>query len=85
MAQGLRSQQNVPPSMVSPSEPEQPANSEKRTPAASDVGPSDAPAPDAPVPAPAPARYTEENLQRITKLCINLFFQAQASRLEPGP
>ena len=85
MAQGSRSRQNVPPSTLSPSEPEQRASPEEGTPAPSDVGPPDAPAPDAPVPAPAPARYTEEDLQRITKLCMDSFLQAQASRPEPGP
>ena len=62
MARGSHSRRNVPPSMVSPSEPEQPASPEEETPAPSDVG-----LPDAPVPAPTPARYTKEDLQRITK------------------
>ena len=85
MAQGSRSRRNIPPSTVSPSEPEQPASLEEGTPVPSDVGPPDAPAPAAPVLAPAPARYTEEDLQRITKLCMDLFLQAQASCPEPGP
>ena len=50
MARGLRSQRNIPPSTVVSSKPEQPV-SPKRTPATSDMGPLDAPAPDAPIPA----------------------------------
>ena len=85
MVQGSRSQRIIPPSTVSPSEPEQPASLKEGTPVSSDVGPPDAPAPAALVLAPAPAQYTKEDLQRITKLCMDLFLQAQASRPEPGP
>ena len=85
MARGSRTRRNVPPSTVSPSEPEQPASPEEGTLAPSDVGPPDAAAPAAPVSAPASARYTEEDLQRITKLCMDSLFQAQASRPESSP
>ena len=73
MAQGLRSRKNVPPSTVSPSEPEQPASPEEGTPITNDMEPSDAPAPnvpapDAPVPAPglAPAS-TDELFKQFMK------------------
>lgn len=42
------------------------------------------PTKETPPQAPAPARYTKEILQRITKLCMDLFLQAQGSRQE-GP
>ena len=65
--------------MVSSSEPEQPPSPEEETSAPSDVGP-----PNALVPAPTPAQYTKEDLQRITKLCMDLFLQGQGSRPEPA-
>ena len=52
MARSSRSWRNIPPSTIVPSEPEQPVSPEE-TPATSDVGPPDAPAPDAPLPAPS--------------------------------
>ena len=46
------------------------------------------PAEESPTPsteeAMGPAKYTEEDLQRITKLCMESFLQAQGSRHE-GP
>lgn len=49
------------------------------------------PFPDVPLPAPVvldeaaltEARYTKANLQRLTKLYIELFFQIQGNHLEP--
>ena len=62
MAQGSSFLQNVPPSTVSSSESEQPANLEKVTSAPSDVGLPNALASDASVFALAPAQYTKEDL-----------------------
>ena len=50
----------------------------------SNNGPPDVPPPDTPpLEAPAEARYTQEDLQIITKLCMNLFLQAQANCPKP--
>ena len=67
MARGSRFWRNVPPSTVSPSKPKQPASPEG-IPALSNVGPSDAPAPDAPVytPVPTPAS-TDELFKQFIK------------------
>ena len=85
MARGSRTLRNVSPSTVSPNKQEQPASPGEGTPAPSDVRPPDAPAPAALVPAPAPTWYIKEDLQRITKLCMDLFLQVQASCLELSP
>ena len=52
-------------------------SSEQGTPSPSDAGP-----PDAPV--PAPAKYAKEDLQAMTKVCIDSILQAQAVRPEPA-
>ena len=83
MAQGARSQRNIPPSSISFSLLEEPASPPEEsmspgevTPAPSDVEPpvapvSNAPAPDAPVPALAPAHYSKKDLQSMIKVCMD--------------
>ena len=59
--------------------------SERGTPTPSDVRPQDAPLPDPPVdPAPAPtsAKYPTKDLQAMTKVYMDSFLWAQASRPE---
>ena len=81
MARGSRSRRNVPPSTVGPSEPEQPVSPEG-TPATSGVGPSDAPAPDAPVLAPVPATASTDGLfQQFMKA----YLENQNQALPPAP
>ena len=75
MVQGLRSWKNVPPSTVSLSKLEQPASPEG-TPALNDVGPPDAPAPDAPVLAPGPAPTSTNEL---FKQFMKPYLEAQTS------
>ena len=75
-----RACRNPPRSVRTPS-----GSSERGTPTPSDAGPQDAPLPDPPVdsaPAVAPAKYSTKDLQAITKVCIDSFLQAQASRTE---
>ena len=81
MAQGTRSQKNVPPSSISPSLLKESVSPGEVTPTPSDVGPPDAPTPDAPVPAPAPAHYFKEDFQSIMKICMDSILQAQVIRL----
>ena len=75
MARGSHFQKNVPPSIISPSKPKQPAIP-KGTPAPSDVGPPDTLAPDALVPNalvhtpfPAPAS-TDELFKQFMKVYL---------------
>lgn len=67
----LRSRRNARPSSEGYSETVEAASTEgERTPRPNEAG---APAP-APAPAaPAQAQYTNENMQRITKLCVDLY------------
>lgn len=69
-----------PPHSAQPSD-----SSEQKTFAPSNTRPSDVPAPDALaldtlVPAPVLAKYSIKDLQAMTKVCIDLFLQAQARR-----
>lgn len=64
---------NIPPSIVSFIKPEELTNPEEMTFVSSDIWLLDNPALATLVPTPAPAQYIKENIQRITKLCINLF------------
>lgn len=70
--------------MVCPSKLEQPANPEEKTFTPSNVGSLGVLTPNILIPALVPAQYTKKNLQKITKLYINLFLQIQASCLELG-
>ena len=47
--------------------------------ALNNVGP-----PDTSIPILAPIKYTKEDLQKITKLCMDLLLQGQGSRSEPA-
>ena len=76
----LRSRRNAQRGSVRHSDLDELANSVQGTPTA----PSNAGPPDAPVSTPAPTKYTEEDLQKITKLCIDSFLQGQGSRPEPA-
>ena len=80
MARGSRSQRNIPPSTISPSKPEQPASPE-RTPAPSDLGPPDAPAPETPVHAPVPVPASTDEL---FKQFIKAYLKAQTPAPVPA-
>ena len=79
MARSSRSRRNVPPSTVSPSEPEQPASPEEGTPVPSDMGPPDAPAPNAPAPdAPVPAPgLAPASTDELFKQFMKAYLEAQ--------
>ena len=65
---------NVLPNTVSPSKPKPLTSPKEGTPALSDIGSLDTLALATLIPAPTPAQYTKEDFQKITKLCIDLFF-----------
>ena len=77
MAPGSRFHKNAPPCSAGHSNPDEIGDfSEQGIPASSNAG--------GPVPNTASAKYTEEDLQRITNSCMDSFLQAQASRPEPA-
>ena len=80
----LRPRSN-PPRSAGYSDPDELGVSTHGTPAPSDAGPLDGPVPDAPVPVPAPAKYTEGDPQRMTKLCMDSFLQALSNHPELHP
>ena len=77
MSRGSRFGRNIQLSTVVPSEPEQPV-SPKGTPAISNVGPPDAPAPDAPIPTPA---STDGLFQQF----IKVYLENQNQARPPAP
>lgn len=70
--------------MVCPSKLEQSANPEEKTFVPSNVRYLDVLTPNILILALAPTQYIKKNLQKITKLYMNLFLQMQASCLELG-